>query len=119
MTAYVTADINMESISEAETLDVCAYEVLLRSTTQEWILEAAGMRCDRINNTFHADAIVQSDMFTPIKGDFLLTFKTREMVPEFPSFLVPSLFTIALFAIASTEESIPFLSGRERDRIGR
>jgi hypothetical protein len=120
MTAYVTADINMESIDETETLETCSYEVQLNSTTQEWILRPLECTLTRINNTFHADATVQSDLFTPIKGDFLLTFKTREIVPEFLSFFVLSLFMIAALLITAIYKRRPFFFlESERGRIAR
>jgi hypothetical protein len=100
MTAYVIADITMESVGENETLEVYACQILFDSTTQEWIWKPIDCVMSRINNTFHVSAIVQSDMFAPIEGDFLLTFKTSETIPEFPSLLIlpPLMITTLLTA---------------------
>jgi hypothetical protein len=80
-TAYVTVDISMESIGETETLEVHAYQILLDSTTQEWIWEPQNYTMSRINNTFRVKVTVTSAMFHPIKGDFLLTFE-KAGIPE-------------------------------------
>jgi hypothetical protein len=72
-TAYLTADINMESIEENQTLEVYAYQVV--PGTQQWIWEPQNCIISRIGNTFQVSATVISDLFRPIKGDFLLTFR--------------------------------------------
>jgi len=99
MTAYVTADINIESIGENETLEVCAYQILFNSTTQEWIWKPTDFAMSRFGNTFHVNAIVQSNMFNPIESDFLLTFKTTETIPEFPSLLILPLFMVTTLLV--------------------
>jgi len=99
MTAYVTADITIESIGENETLEVYAYEVLLNSTIQEWVWNPLECAMSRINNTFRVNATVQSDMFAPIKGDFVLTFKTEQTIPQFPSVFILPLFMIATLLV--------------------
>jgi len=101
MTAYVTADIAMESILENETLEVHACQTLFNSTTQEWIWKPLDCVVSRINNTFQVNSTVRSDMFAPIKGDFLLTFKTEEAIPEFPSFLILQVFMLATLAVVA------------------
>lgn len=100
MTAYVTADITMESIGENETLEVNAYQILFNSTTQKWIWKPLDCVMSRVNNTFRVNATVQSDMFTPINGDFLITFKTEETIPELPSLsILPLLMMAALLVV--------------------
>jgi hypothetical protein len=74
-TAYVTADISVESIGENETLDVHAYQIILNSTTQERIWLPQNCTVSRSDNMFQVGVTVVSDLFSPIKGDFLLTFK--------------------------------------------
>jgi hypothetical protein len=70
-TAYLTADINMESIEENQTLNIYAYQIVPR---QQWIWKPQNCIISRIRNTFQVNATVTSDLFSPIEGDFLLTF---------------------------------------------
>lgn len=85
MTAYVTADITMDSIGENETLEVYVYQILFNSTTQEWVWKRSDCAVSRVNNTFHVTTTVQSDMFRPIEGDFLLTFKKAAFSASLPT----------------------------------
>jgi len=93
-TAYVTADINMEFIGETETLEVYAYQILFNSTTHEWGWKPLDCFTSRIDKKIQVNATVVSDLFSPIEGDFVLTFRTIT-VPEYPSFLILPLFIIA------------------------
>jgi hypothetical protein len=99
MTAYVTVDITLDSIGEGETLKVYAYQTLFNSTTQEWMWKPQDCSVSRIDNTFHVNATVHSDLFAPIKGDFLLTFKTEPAVPEVQSMLILPIFMLATLVL--------------------
>jgi hypothetical protein len=95
MTAYVTADITEEFTNENKTLSIHSYEILFNSTNQEWIWKPLECTVSGANATFHVSATVHSDMFAPINGDFLLTFKTEGTTPEFSLLLISSLLIIS------------------------
>jgi hypothetical protein len=108
MTAYVTADITMDSIGENETLEVYAYQTVFNSTTQEWVWKQSDCVVSRIDNTFHVTAVVQSDMFRPIEGDFLLTFKKAGFPELLPTDLnedgVVNMVDLTIVAVAFTSK---------------
>lgn len=79
--AFVTVDINMETIGEDETLEVHAYQTLLGITPEESVWKPQNCTVSRIGDTFRVKVTVMSSLFRPIEGDFLLTFK-KAAIPE-------------------------------------
>jgi hypothetical protein len=97
-TAYVTADINTESIDESEIIEVYAYQILYNFTTQEWVWKPLDCSISRIDKKTQVNVEVISNPFSPIEGDFVLTFKTITL-PGFPSFLVLQLFILSTLLV--------------------
>lgn len=105
-TAYLTADINMESIGENQTLEVYAYQIVLDPGTQQWIWEPQNCIISRIGNTFQVNATVASDLFRPIKGDFLLTFRKVPSADVAVSSIVPAKPVVGIGYAALVDATI-------------